>query len=194
MTEETMGSVTAENTDNKDVNKANKLPLNVILNPRKAAMFDDREKSGLFLSQFGGTDYAGNAIRHYGTVPRNRDCSRIDLALQHGILFPCDPSGDCKNIKPVDKSKSDVKNIMAENNTRELIAIVSQVIDLNTLTQMRDYEESKPKREQRVQVLQAISDRIKSGNISGMSKVKSNTNMILDKNTGKLIPDIVQLK
>ena len=189
-----MGSVTAENTDNKDVNKANKLPLNVILNPRKAAMFDDREKSGLFLSQFGGTDYAGNAIRHYGTVPRNRDCSRIDLALQHGILFPCDPSGDCKNIKPVDKSKSDVKNIMAENNTRELIAIVSQVIDLNTLTQMRDYEESKPKREQRVQVLQAISDRIKSGNISGMSKVKSNTNMILDKNTGKLIPDIVQLK
>ena len=151
----------------KEKGEWEELPKWVILNPRAAAMFNDSELSGLYLTQWEGTDSAGNEIKNWGHVPKDNDCSRIKVALNANILFPSNPKGECRHIPPPIVRKGSMDELMSMH-MRELIQVVDQITDAKLLTDMREWEMDRPQKERRVQLLQAISGRLNSYHPDGL--------------------------
>jgi len=168
-----------------------KLPICVMLNPKKGAMWYD-DLSGLRLSQWDGTESDGTEIKNWGHVPKNKDCSRIEIALRSNILFPCSPKGECKHIIQLDQSEDWLEATM-KLNTRELISTIDQIIDVNILSRMQAWENDRPRRDIRPIVLSTINNRLKSPYVSGVTSINSIPNMILDKKTGKMVEDKVRI-
>lgn len=184
-----------DSVDTKDQELVNKekwknLPGFVALNPRKAGIFLD-DRSGLTLSQFN---------KNYDNVPKGKDCSRIAMALMNGNLIECNTKGESKYVRP-DKfevntqEKSEGKtqwDKLMSMHSRELVVFINNTRDVALLNKMRQLEESKPQRERRVTIQQAISERLKSRDVVGIV-MNTQPNMILDKKLNKMVPDTVSL-
>ena len=163
------------------------LPPFVCLNPNESAMFHDPERSGMHLVQWGGQDSEGNDLRAWGPVPKKNDCSGVKMALDVGILFPCNPKGECRHIPgPIIQADS-IDDLMAKN-SRELGAILPHINDTVLLKNMREFEEGKPKKEVRVPLVREI--RRREGTLAG--PVRSEVAMIEDKD-GNMVPDNVSI-
>ena len=165
------------------------LPAFVILNPNQEAMFYDPDRSGMHLAQWGGTDKDGNEIRNYGVVPKSNDCSGIKMALDAGILFQCNPKGECRHI-PAPIIKEDSMEDLMGKNTRELTALLPHISDPEFLAKMRDFEEGKPRKEIRLPFLRDLRARQKE--VDGPLQIRAEQAMI-DDGTGKMIPDSVRV-
>ena len=165
------------------------LPAFVVLNPLKDAMFNDEDKSGMYLAQWDGTDRLGNDIRNYGPVPKQKDCSRIKMALDVGLLFQCNPKGQCRHLPEPLIAENTIEDLMVRN-SRELTALLPHINDARLLSEMKEYEEGKPKKEIRRPFLRDLH--VRQNEVNGLSAIKSAQAMIADKD-GKMVPDSINV-
>jgi len=176
------GIVSSEEEPNAD------LPRCVRLNPKKAGMFNDVERSGMYLSQFtNGTDYEGNPTKLWDWVPKNKDCSGIRQALAVNILVPCNPKAESKLVdQPVTSNGMD--EFMSKD-VRELISIANTISEVNFIQSMLTYEIKKPKKERRNTLIASLKERINSPDVSGVTGVTSERVLIRDTASGRMVPD-----
>lgn len=173
-----------------DSEESKGLPICVILNPKKGAMWFD-ELSGLCLSQWPGIDNSGKEIKNWGRVPTDRDCTRIEIALRNDTLFPCNPKGECIHISnSTEEAKTWIGRVM-KYKSREILALIDQIIDANVLSSMKSWELDRSKKDVRTIVLTAINERLRSPYVAGVTNIASTPAMILDKDTGKMVEDRV---
>jgi hypothetical protein len=169
--------------------KNDDLPLCVMLNPLKSAMWVDLERSGLYLAQSkGATDNSGNPVKNWAQVPKTKDCSLIKRALKFGVLIPCKPGGISK-LEPDPEFKGKIVDLMSKS-TRELLVLIEQVRDTDLLVAMKTFEESRPKKERRPALLAAIARKYKFYGM--MTPVKKSFNYISEKD-GK-VKDTIKIR
>jgi hypothetical protein len=167
------------------------LPAFVIINPSKGGMFMD-PLSGLYLTQW-PVEVDGVMKSNYGHVPKGKDTSRIKYALQANLLFPCNPKGECKHITKYEVVPNKLEGLM-KSTVREIVATVEQLTDAITLKTMETWEMDKAPNKRRVTVLRAISNRLKSEYVQGIIGIDSRAAMIMDKETGKMVPDTITVR
>lgn len=166
------------------------LPMCVCLNPVRAGMFDDTELSGLSLIQGGGQNEAGEEIKSWGHVPKDNNCVRVQLALGLGILVVCKPGGESTKIPPPEW-KGKLYDLMGKP-VNELVPIIEQSTDSALLKAMKDFEDSKVKKERRPKIIAELTRRLnKSSNVTA---VKQSVNFIKDNTSGKMVRDIIKVK